>query len=56
MKGKSMLVSVGVTVALALLATGVAISAPGQVHAQSAEWARVLRVQGIRRLADHFYQ
>src|ERR1700731_4025614 len=29
---------------------------PGQVRPQSAEWARVLRVQGIRRLADHFYQ
>jgi hypothetical protein len=40
MKGKSMLVGMGITVALAVLATGV----------------RVLRVQGIRRLANHFRQ
>jgi len=46
MKGKSMLISAGITVALAVLATGAAIFRPGQVHPQGAEWARVCRFRG----------
>jgi len=45
MKGKSMLVSVGVRWRSLSWLPGLRFR-PGQVHAQSAEWARVLRVQG----------
>ena len=42
MKSKNMLISVSITVSLAVLATGAAISAQDKYTRQSARWARVL--------------
>ena len=48
MKSRCLLIGMGITAAaLAVLATGAALSAQDKYSAESAEWARVLRVQGI---------
>ncbi len=56
MEGKSMLIGVGITVALAVLATGAAISAQDRYTLKVPNGLAFGRVQRIRRLADHFHR
>jgi hypothetical protein len=52
MKRKRMLTTAGITV---LLGCRGCDFCPGKIQPQNTEWARVLRVQGLRKLASNFY-